>query len=258
MKYALFITLFAGLLFASGVQAADVTFDCDGSGCDISPSGALFNKSDMIPGDTVAKSIALSNTRTTDCEVLLSVDAGEQEGNSLASKLFVSIADGVSAFYGSSSSGSATGDKTLDDLLNLGTPVSLGVVLANSTKNVDWLVTFDPSTGNSYQGVSTDFDFDITAECADGSVAGSGDEQDCCPGPDPGLPPGPPDVGGQVLGASTVSGGVVSGATASKDGFAPTGNSRFWLRILALVLAIPAFAWFLLQWIKSLNLRKFS
>jgi uncharacterized membrane protein len=166
-KYILITTLFTYTGFA---HAADMTLTCENQGpCNMLPhSGAtLFDESNWLPGDTVAKTIQATNNDENDsCNLKVDIKNETQSPASFTSKLFTSIHEGGSPLYGNLVTNTYAGSsKTLANLISDGL-VSLGVMTPNGGTNIyTWVITFDPATGNEYQNAQTMFDFDLVFTC---------------------------------------------------------------------------------------------
>jgi len=164
------------VIFIGVSRAADKTVACDGSGCN-SGSDALFEETNIAPGDSVTQSIEVDNSdNPDDCGLTLQTknDIEGEEPGDFATKLFTVIKDGgVDVFGVRDGNDKATDDKSLADVFAAG-PVSLGTIAAGATNTFDWTVTFGLDAGNTYQSAETEFDFDLVFECGEPEVLGLG------------------------------------------------------------------------------------
>lgn len=219
-----FITLFALVLLgsASHAFAADLMVTCASGGpCITAPTGTpLFSNANLVPGNTVTKSIDVVNNNTDSCAIELAMNTATQSNNDFVNALFTVISDTTGDIFGVSSSGAATSAKTLTDVA-AESPVSLGAVAGGDTKTYTWYVTFDPAVGNTLQGAQTEFSFNLNFTCDEqGSGSGPGGGSGTV-GPSDGDDGGSGDSGngdeGAVAGSSSSStgsgSGIVSGST---------------------------------------------
>ena len=164
------------VIFIGVSRAADKTVVCDGSGCD-SGSDALFEETNIVPGDSVTQSIEVDNSdNPDDCGLTLQTknDIEGEEPGDFATKLFTVIKDGgVDVFGVRDGNDKAADDKNLADVFTAG-PVSLGTIAAGATNTFDWTVTFGSGAGNKYQSAETEFDFDLVFECGEPEVLALG------------------------------------------------------------------------------------
>lgn len=225
MKYLLFIVLLIlplGANFVGAVNAADLNVTCEDEGpCSINQGsgGALFSEHKLVPGDSVTRTItAVNNDPNDDCALTLDTKKETQTPADFASKLFTVIKSGATDLFGvRNGTDKASNNKKLSDLYSEG-PVYLDTIPANGTRIYDWIITFDPDTGNFYKNAQTEFDFDMVFECgAPPAPAGPTNTPTPVPtqtsggglgSPPPGLPPGflTPPPGGfppGVLGVAT-------------------------------------------------------
>ncbi|HOM77623.1 MAG TPA: hypothetical protein PLT50_00235 [bacterium] len=168
--------ILATLFTASTAFATDITVTCYQSGkCDMTPSAgaALFDKNqedntNMLPGDTINRTMLLINESKDNCAMYLkkiyNVHFGNKTPNDFASKMFTAMQTSNGTIFGSVSQGYPTNNKTLQDLFaveNLG----LTKIPSGSQEKINWVVRFDPLTGNPYQKAEVWFDFDMVFEC---------------------------------------------------------------------------------------------
>lgn len=194
-----FFFLFFFLAFLpKSVYASDLSLICEGTTCTASPSGPLFTEAGIAPGNTFVKSIEVENRKDDVCDLVMGLQRHLDSSSKFESKLYTAVRTGAGDIYGKSSGGEALADKSLSDMFSEGV-VSLGVIEKFSTTIFNWIVTFDLGSGNDYQNLKAEFDFDLTFSCLeDDSRSGS---------PGPAYVPGPFGTGG----VSGGEGGVVAG-----------------------------------------------
>lgn len=159
----LFFTLFISFALITLVKvtsAADQTITCDTNGCDGSGS-PLFSVSNLIPGESVEKTLTVVNNRDETLSAFLSANNQDDSGNILHNVLRISIKSNGTSIY----------TDTLANFLNLSSPVSLGNIPKSNSQNYQMLISFDIEAGNEYQGKSTDFDLSV-------NLSGSGVDTD--------------------------------------------------------------------------------
>ncbi|MBP8961094.1 hypothetical protein KBG31_02635 [Patescibacteria group bacterium] len=156
--------------------AQDITVTCHQSGeCDMAPSAgaALFDKSQedntkMLPGDTINRAILLINESKDNCAMYLkkvyNVHFGNKTPTDFASKMFTAMQTSNGTIFGSVSQGYPTNNKTLQDLFDVEN-LGLTKIPSGSQEKINWVVRFDPLTGNPYQKSEVWFDFDMVFEC---------------------------------------------------------------------------------------------
>lgn len=147
-----------GLVAVWPVWAADMTVVCSSVGgeCTHEPVGALFNETNMAPGQAALRTLAVQNDTGEDCAITLRIRPVEfeEQGVLLADKLFMTISAGGLSF--------------VDDILShvyLADPYSLGEVADGDTQQYDWTVSFDREANNDYQNTKAEFDFDLDVSC---------------------------------------------------------------------------------------------
>ncbi|KKS15755.1 MAG: hypothetical protein UU72_C0035G0005 [candidate division WWE3 bacterium GW2011_GWB1_41_6] len=158
--------LFSGAALAE--EASDLTITCPSSGsCSIAPSGALFNVTNMAPGDYVERSITIENARTEDsCALTMTVSNGSATPGDFPEKLFTAINDSTDDIYGEfGGNDRPTNLASLDDLFT--GPISLGNLSEGQSRTYTWGVLFDTTAGNAYQNADTEFDISLGIECLD-------------------------------------------------------------------------------------------
>lgn len=157
---------FCLLPFASHAKAANFSITCDGHSCSTLPhsGAALFEEPDVKPGYNIYRQITVTNNGTDDCSLHLNTN-NFNDPNNLRGVLFTAINGNGTDWFGDSSGGYASASHNFSDLQSTG-EIHLGTVLKNGgVNNYDWLVTMDPNAGNTYQGRTMKFDFDLTFEC---------------------------------------------------------------------------------------------
>lgn len=161
------ISLFISFL-TSQVLAVDLTVTCSNTDCVMSPStgAALFEESDVKPGDNFPQTITVINNGDEDCSLVMGT-ANEDDPDGLGNVLFTAINDGSNDLFGITVGGRASSDKNLWDLFAAG-DVGLGTVAVGGGTNVyNWIVSIDTSVGNEYQGLAMVFDFDLYFACGE-------------------------------------------------------------------------------------------
>lgn len=151
------------------VSAENMRIVCSNEGpCDTEFGDTLFNESALAPGQSVSRQIMVVNQDDNDnCDLTLYIrdTSPSPAPDDLSSRLFTAIREGTNILYGIPDGNTATNDKTMKDLLISGGPLSLGPVPHNENRFIDWIVTFDFSSDNDYQGTEATFDFDISFVC---------------------------------------------------------------------------------------------
>jgi len=170
--YKLIIGLTIGiflLVIPRTVSAEDMRVVCSNEGpCDTEFGDTLFNESALAPGQSVSRQIMVVNQDDDDnCDLTLYIrdTSPSPAPDDLSSRLFTAIREGANILYGMPDGNTATNDKTMKDLLVYGGPLSLGSVPHNENRFINWIVTFDFSADNDYQGTEATFDFDISFVC---------------------------------------------------------------------------------------------
>ncbi len=160
-----------GVVFMGRALAADLTVTCanHANPCTTTPGGSapLFEEDNLLPGDTVQRTITVTNEDESEiCSLsLLNLYNQTQNPSDFAAKLFTVIRSGAD-LYGSYLGGEVTPAKSLNDLFG-DTPVDLSVdIPPGGTEVFDWIVTFDINAGNAYQKAETIFDFELLFACS--------------------------------------------------------------------------------------------
>ncbi|MEX1112503.1 MAG: hypothetical protein WEC84_03500 [Candidatus Andersenbacteria bacterium] len=180
---ALFFLLLAGVSHAADV---DVTCSTSGGGVDCVATPAntpLFSASNIVPGQDIARSISIQNDHNDNCLMRMATDDASATPNDFPETLFTAIVSGADTYGASNGSGGALSSKKLSDLF-AGDIANLGTVTTGSNRTYDWIVTFDTTAGNAYQGATASFDFDLNFECEEGGGSGGG-QTDPTPTPTP-------------------------------------------------------------------------
>lgn len=156
------ILVFCALFFllaksAFAVSPVDLTVTCSASSCGATPANgaALFNETNLAPGQTITKKIeVVNNNPNDDCALAMTVK-NPQDPGSLAGVMATAINDGSTPLYSDSFVGLFP-TKTI----NMGVVPKFGEV-----KTYDWLVTFSAAADNRYQDQIMKFDFDLAFTC---------------------------------------------------------------------------------------------
>lgn len=231
------------LIMPAAALAGDIDVTCSSGGpCSLSPANTpLFNTTNMAPGQSVTRTVDVTNNTDDVCEIGLELDNASVQPQGFGSMLFT-LLDSNGSLYGTSDgSGGATNDKTLDDLFNDGV-INFGDVSDGDTRTYEWTVTFDTNAGNNYQGATFNFDFDMVFECLESSNPDDGrsdDQSDQGPDPDSPQPSSTPE--GQVAGATTSGGGpTIGGSVLGAASLAQTGTFfdklMYWVLVSGLIL----------------------
>lgn len=227
INYIIWLVL-GGMLWAVPVWAADITFSCDSdvSDCGLSSSDPIFDVDDMMPGQTVIKTIEVQNNSSADdCNFLLGLSGGTVTPVEFVDRLFTAVRDGADDDkFGKSSGDTANDDKNLSDLFGGSPGEEIGTIEANTSEEFDWLVTFDANAGNEFMNAEISFTAEMTGEC--GVVS-------------------PTTLGASTNGTGGISGlltkfpvtGIVGGAKWL------AGDEQGWSRVAALLLAVVAGVW---------------
>jgi hypothetical protein len=187
MKNLLTILFASFTLLAPSISYAAIDVDFE--------TTPLFGVSNFLPGDTVTKTVTVTNTGAVSEDVyteLLNVF-----DNNLADKVSVKIGSGSTLFSGS-----------FDDYEN-GNEVFLSTLASGATIVYDFAFSFAPESGNEYQNKSLGFDI---------CVGFSGGQFECDTTDDPNDPDNPGgggDGGGNNGGGG---GGSSSGGTPQVNG----------------------------------------
>ena len=257
-KFNSIIIGIALLLLPAYALAADVDVTCSGGGqCDVIPSNTpLFDTDNMIPGESVVRSVEISNNTQDSCTIALQIDNGQVDPQDFNIRLFTLIESSTEIYGTSNGSGGASSNRTLEDLFTDGL-VHLGNIASGNTQTYTWVFTFDEDAGNEFQDAKTTFDFDMIFDCIE-NVEGEGgdglnigdsndpdtDEQlESSPTPNPRVAgittksndSAPPTVfpGGEILGATTLA---QTGTLIDK--------TLYWLLILGITIAVlSAYGW---------------
>lgn len=156
------------LIFAGMVSAAgnNITITCAADGpCTMAPNpnDPLFYETNMLPGDTVTKTLTVINqdeTQACDLKVNAYNDRRDPTGTNFPSKLFSVITKDGSPFLSNTIQAIYTQQQ-----------IDLSTIPAGSNAVYDWTVTFDPNSDNYYQRNETIFDFDVIFSCGSEQVA---------------------------------------------------------------------------------------
>jgi len=133
------------------------------------PKGTpIFNVKNMIPGDSHSHNVDVLNGGSESQVVFTKgVRTGGIGANpKLETSLYISITDGASTVYGSSTQ-TGTGSKTLLDFFNdsnITSGISLGTIGKSQHKTYNLTVLFPRSAGNEYQAKSVIFDLTFGAK----------------------------------------------------------------------------------------------
>lgn len=148
-----------GLLIKT-TRSEDFTVTCDNSGC-ASPTIAIYNESNILPGQSFSRTMAVENNRSKDVLVKLSAGKKSETDDILLDVLNVSIKNSDNSLISASS---------LTDFLN-GTKLDLGTIVSGTRKSLIIQIDFDNNANNNYQGKKAVFDiyFDVEGDDVEGS-----------------------------------------------------------------------------------------
>lgn len=152
------------MAFASPIFAADLDINCDPddtSECVIAQGSgsALFNETNLLPGDNIARSFTISNlSDENSCSAQMSFAQIQQTPSDFLDRFTTNLNQGATPLIG---------PMTFAQLLATPT-VELGELAPGETLEYNWLAHFISSSGNMYQNAQGSFDFAINVECLEG------------------------------------------------------------------------------------------
>ena len=126
----------------------------------VPPGHSLFNISNMLPGDSVSKSVTIHNGASSPTPITIHGTKKSETGG-LSEVLAVVIANGGADLYGGTS---PTGPKTLSQFLSESADfngVHLADIPSDETIIITITVTFPHEAGNEYQYARVIFDLTI-------------------------------------------------------------------------------------------------
>lgn len=162
MKLKLFIIFFAlTLIFAPTVKAADSEITCDTNGC--SDIGAIFNESNMYPGQNLTKTLKVTNNYNEARSFALEIQGSNYSDStpSMGDAIKITIVDQ------SGGGGTIYGPKSINQWKNDGF-TSIGMVDSKSSKTYELKIGFD-NVGNDYKNQKLSFDLKLGFETNDQS-----------------------------------------------------------------------------------------
>jgi len=177
-KLLLLTTTLILFAYIGKAYAEDLTVTCDNtSGCEMTPSpgDALFgagesDNTNILPGYTSRRTIYLINDRAEMCNLILgnvtNVVLGPETPITFPYQLWTAMVEGGNVFYGGLFGGQADNTRSLGDLFDGGL-LPITTIPAGGSRDVEWLVKFDPAAENEYQDAMTQFDFDMHFMCDD-------------------------------------------------------------------------------------------
>ncbi|MFZ2414587.1 MAG: hypothetical protein WAW33_01095 [Minisyncoccia bacterium] len=137
-----------GLLFAEPVQADIANFAVQ---FENEPPLSLFNEANFLPGDNVTRWIKITNNTTNPLKIVTkATNVIDDEG--LGSILNLEIKNGSTSFY----------NGTLSHFFNIGNLSLPNLATGGVPTQYDYIIHFDPNSGNEYQGKHLGFDISIT------------------------------------------------------------------------------------------------
>jgi hypothetical protein len=177
LKILSLLTVLGGFaLFTKTSLAKEITVTCYKDGkCEMEPSAgdALFDKNEadntnMLPGDFIYRTLHLINKTNDTCAMYLkeirNVRLGATTLKEFPSKMWTALETSHGIAFGQIIGGYPTNSASLQDLFDV-KDFGITKVPAFSEEKVNWLVKFDPATGNPYQRAEVWFDFDMVFEC---------------------------------------------------------------------------------------------
>lgn len=143
-------------------QTADLSFSCDPDqteDCQLQPNnGALFNQTQLMPGDQVSGQVEFINqSESQTCNLEISLEDLSQTPSDFVNKF-----DSIMMF---DSQPVTSGSGNLANLFAATEPIQLGTINPESSLNLDWQLDFATNIGNTYQSAQASFDFNLTASC---------------------------------------------------------------------------------------------
>ncbi|MEI7653559.1 MAG: fibronectin type III domain-containing protein [bacterium] len=159
MKWILYFTIICTVLLMPRVAlgATDLTITCpaDGDACDLTPQVSLFTESNLYPGyvQDPAQKVTIVNERTDQCHLRMSVE-------NVSGDLLLTQVIGIKAF----SDTETLVNSTLDQLMLY--HHTIGIVPPQTAQSYSWLTWIDPSAGNEFQDLTTQFDQTYHFTCA--------------------------------------------------------------------------------------------
>ncbi|HLD51199.1 hypothetical protein A3K34_01230 [candidate division WWE3 bacterium RIFOXYC1_FULL_40_10] len=159
----------------------DLTLTCSETDCILSSSGTLseiFEEENILPGESFSQNLTVVNGQSNDCNLVLNTNDEVQTPNGFASRLFTVIKSGATDVFGvRDGSSAASSNKNLNEVFTT-TNLGFGTIPHNATTVFNWVVTFDPTAGNEFQGANTIFDFDMNFTCVDEGSSEDDDDND--------------------------------------------------------------------------------
>ncbi len=156
----------------------------------------LFSDSNIVPGDTVTRSVTVTNTSGVSQDVYVKALNGVSTG-SLGDKLLLTVTDGDATPISS---------LPLSTLVNGASQLLQSGLPDGSTATYDFSIYFDSSAGNEYQNSTLGFDLCVGFEGASGDT--------CISDTSGGSTNTGGNTGSTVTNSSSGGGGTLSGASA--------------------------------------------
>lgn len=123
------------------------------------PSTPMFNMTNMVPGDSITKTVTVNNSSGLARMVAVKADGVVRTPTSspfLDSALTIEIRDGATTLYGPVSLSTFLNDTNPNGTI-------LNIINNGQTRNYDFEVVFPTSAGNPYQGLRVEFDLHVGA-----------------------------------------------------------------------------------------------
>ena len=175
-------TLFLAILGAFGiflawgqlrVYAEGMAFICEDNECTLtSDTGSFFGGNTVYPGDSINRSLSITNKNDETCKLYVSavnVEPSPEVNEHFTDMLNTGIKLNTgSTVYGelldTRSGTKATSYKTLKDVFNEKT-LFIGEIKDSETREYNWIVTFDISSTDDIQGEFVAFDLNVNMTC---------------------------------------------------------------------------------------------
>ena len=159
MRFILLLSIILACIASplTAFAASELTITCpaDSNTCDLKPQVSLFTESNVYPGyvQDPAQKVTIVNERTDQCHLRMSVE-------NVSGDLLLTQVIGIKAF----SDTETLVNSTLDQLLLYHHTV--GIVPPQTAQSYSWLTWIDPSAGNEFQHLTTQFDQTYHFTCA--------------------------------------------------------------------------------------------
>ena len=133
----------------------NLTFTCSDSDCVKSSNLPLFSETNIYPSYSVSQTTTIINNRSTNCNLNFKL-IQKSTADLLSPAITISSVGDTTVWYSGS----------LESLFDNNTH-TLGSILANSSKDINWTASFNQDAGNKFQDQSNLFDIDFNFTCDD-------------------------------------------------------------------------------------------